>query len=179
MNDDWTQPEPIDTSQGHRLAEELGEFLLAFSKLEGLLAFSNSMLLFRDTRHESEGRIIAVHMGFRQKVDMFQMLCNHIALDEAANFLGTETYGVKQVVSSLREAGKARNRYAHDEIEASSTVESATVFKPRRKGDPHGEGWLNFIEPEDVSKNRKIVDDARQLLNAFTLAADKNINPRT
>lgn len=171
--------EPSDHDQRHRLSEEMGKFLLAFSKLEGTLAYYNSMLLFRDTRHDDEGRIIAAHMSYRQKVSMFRMLCNHIGLSEAKNSIGSETFRLRDVVKALEEAGQARNRIAHDEMEASSYHDSARVFKLRRKGDPHGDGWMSFIELDDIKRYRESVESTRELLTSFTLAADKAINPRS
>lgn len=68
---------------------------------------------------------------------------------------------------------QARNRFAHDEMESSSFDDSARVYKVRRKGDPHGEGWMTVIEQEDVKRERKALDSAQELLTSFTLYSDK------
>ena len=172
------QPEPIDPKGAHRLAEQIGEFILEFSEFEGMFAYDVATLMLQSSNGDDLGRILNSTVGYGAKVRLFDLLCNHLGYQIVDHEFKEATYELDELVSDLRRVGSTRNRLVHDEMWPSKTFEVAGRVRLKRTGDPHDDGWLTSVYPEDIAAARGAVKKAKDSLVKFMLAVHHDMRQK-
>lgn len=171
-------PELIDPDGAHKLAEQIGEFILEFSEFEGMFAYDVATLMVQSSSGDDLGRILNSTVGYGAKVQMFNLLCNHLGFQTVDHEFKEETYDLEELVKDLRRVGSTRNRLVHDEMWPSATFEVANRVRLKRSGDPHDDGWLTSVYPEDIAAARGAVKKARESLVKFMLAVHHDMRQK-